>query len=111
MWNRWREENPGIHPDLSDSIMAWIAPSGEGDPMTKGYRADLRHLNLTNTDLTRANFESVDLNHSDFTGAKSLSCCVAPGPISATLFYAMLTYTKSTCIRLTWLMPTSPTPG
>ena len=69
VWNRWRQENPGIHPDLSDSIMAWIAPSGEGDPMTKGYRADLRHLNLTNTDLTRANFESIDLNHCDFTGA------------------------------------------
>lgn len=70
-WNKWRTENSGLEPDLTEADLG---------------KAKLRHANLSKTDLKRANLRKADLilanlAHADLTKA-NLS--------GATLFVANL---------------------
>ena len=51
-WNKWREENPHISPDLMSADL------GEA----KLYRADLSEANLSDSNLGGTTFGDVDLN-------------------------------------------------
>jgi hypothetical protein len=59
IWNRWREENPDIRPDLSE--MNLIGANFNG--------ADLSHADLTGTYLGGADLNGVNLNRADLNGA------------------------------------------
>ena len=54
IWNRWRQENPDIRPDLSGSDLR---------------RADLKHANLRGTDLSYADLHGSDLNNANLIRA------------------------------------------
>ena len=62
VWNRWRDENPEIKPDLSTEIMP------EAD--LAGF--NLSGCNLVSSILARANLRSADLAHADLTFANLL---------------------------------------
>ena len=53
-WNSWREENPGISPDLSDASL---------------IKADLRHAKLFQAKLTGANLAEADLRWANLNAA------------------------------------------
>ena len=58
-WNRWRDENPDITPNL------------EGVKCTHADRrkANLRNANLREADLSNSNFSEADLRNADLRGA------------------------------------------
>jgi hypothetical protein len=99
-WNRWRDENPDICPELRSASLARMHLDG-----VNLSRADLRDTNLTrallceadltNAILHRTNFRRADLCQTDFheadlyevffistnlTGAKGLDSCNHHGP-------------------------------
>ncbi len=51
-WNRWREENPGVRPDLSGADLGGARLSG----------ADLKGANLMGANLSGVNLGGVDLS-------------------------------------------------
>jgi hypothetical protein len=53
-WNKWRDENPDIRPDLSEANLS---------------RADLDTANLRGADLRRADFREADVREADLRGA------------------------------------------
>lgn len=63
-WNRWRSENPGIRPDLSQAILE------------RGYlrnanlnEADLSEANLHGANVSGANLSQADLNKANLSSA------------------------------------------
>jgi len=66
-WNKWREENPDMKPDLSEADLFQITLS-EADLNRANLsnadlsEADLSWANLSRTDLYRANLDGVDLH-------------------------------------------------
>jgi len=54
VWNKWREEHPGIKPDLSEALL-------EG--------TDLRRANLSGANLVAANLVHAYLSEADLSGA------------------------------------------
>lgn len=78
-WNKWREENPKVKPDLSfavmrgaDLVLANLAGAVllESDLVLANLRgADLRHANLTGANLVGARLLGVDLAHANLCGA------------------------------------------
>lgn len=54
IWNKWREANPKIQPQLAGTILPG---------------ANLRGANLTSADLRGANLQGVDLSNADLRGA------------------------------------------
>jgi hypothetical protein len=84
VWNRWREENPGMRPDLSEAdlsgfdldkinfnnanlakIILKLARLFAADL----GRADLNHANLIETKLVDTNLNEADLHRSELRGA------------------------------------------
>ncbi len=64
-WNSWRQENPGIHPDLSGVDLS------EGD--ASGYNfseTNLRETDLYQTDLEGTNLKLADLRGADLSAAR-----------------------------------------
>ncbi|MCI0399092.1 MAG: toll/interleukin-1 receptor domain-containing protein [Chloroflexi bacterium] len=59
VWNRWREDNPSVQPDLSEADLS------EED----FSEADLFGVNLNGANLNRANLNKVDLREADLSGA------------------------------------------
>ncbi len=53
-WNRWREENPGVRPDLSEADLR---------------EADLRGANLRGADPRGANLRGADFRGADLSEA------------------------------------------
>ncbi len=53
-WNRWRQDNPDIAPDLSNADLA---------------KANFRHANFKSANFVRANLRKARLRESDFTNA------------------------------------------
>lgn len=53
-WNRWREQNPFVEPDLSKATY---------------YEANIREVNLSRTNLMEANLEGADFSGANFTKA------------------------------------------
>jgi type 1 fimbriae regulatory protein FimB/type 1 fimbriae regulatory protein FimE len=63
-WNAWREENPTIHPDLSEANLTGIL--GKANLMG----ADLSQANLRMAKLSKANLREADLSGAWLIGAK-----------------------------------------
>src|SRR6266571_2547573 len=53
-WNRWRDKNPEVHPDLHEANL---------------YRMDLRAANLSRANLVKANLGDADLHAADLREA------------------------------------------
>jgi len=78
-WNTWRQENPMINPDLSNSDLKKKDLTGIDLSFANLQNVDLSDADLTNANLERANvkngyLEGVSLgeaflNHADFEGA------------------------------------------
>ena len=78
-WNKWREENPKVKPDLSfavmrgaDLMLAKLAGAVllETDLVLANLRgADLRHADLSGDNLVGARLLGVDLAHANLCGA------------------------------------------
>src|SRR5579871_1273530 len=58
-WNKWREDNPKVKPDLAYAVM-------RGADLTL---ANLAHAHLREADLVLANLRGADLRHADLSGA------------------------------------------
>jgi hypothetical protein len=54
-WNKWREQNPDVRPDLSG--IPFLADSGV---------LNLRRINFSNCDLSNSRFRYTDLRNADF---------------------------------------------
>lgn len=67
-WNRWREENPEVRPDLSEADLsgADLSPTWTG---TEILSADLREADLSGANLSRANLNGANLSDADLSGA------------------------------------------
>jgi hypothetical protein len=63
-WNTWRDENPGIRPDLGGADLRGANLVGADLRV-----ADLRGARLAGADLGKANLTDVDLSNADLSGA------------------------------------------
>ena len=52
VWNKWREENQGVKPDLCDAMLEWV----------KLERINLEEANLSGANLSEANLSEADLS-------------------------------------------------
>jgi hypothetical protein len=60
-WNNWRRENPGIHPDLSWTVLIGLAPEVNNFKGVDFSEANLEGVVLSGADLTKANFKGANL--------------------------------------------------
>jgi len=63
-WNAWRDENPNIHPDLSE---AYLSEANLGGANLGG--ADLYRVNLIEAKLSEADLSGADLSEANLGGA------------------------------------------
>ncbi len=75
-WNRWRDENPGTRPDLSEANLREVNLSGTNLRGANLREAGLSKANLSGADLSGANLFWACLNHADLTGADLTGCRV-----------------------------------
>jgi len=78
-WNKWRDENPKVKPDLTYAVMRGAdltmanlshAQLCEADLVLAGLRgADLSHADLRGANLVGARLMGVDLSHANICGA------------------------------------------
>jgi hypothetical protein len=83
VWNRWREENPDIRPDLSAADLSGVNLGGadlsgadlSGADLSEAklsgaiFSVDLRKADLSEAKLIRADLSSADLSGADLSGA------------------------------------------
>ena len=74
VWNRWREKNPEVIPELAGAEplkqdLEGINLSGADLRGIKFYLTDLSNANLAGTDLRKARLTSVSLSNADLRGA------------------------------------------
>ena len=60
VWNRWRDENPAVLPDLSEANLSWCNLRE-----TDLRRADLRKATLSHVSLYRADLRGADLREAN----------------------------------------------
>lgn len=63
-WNRWREENPAMKPDLSGADLGWAHLD-----KANLNKANLSRTNLSRADLIGADLSGADLNKANLSGA------------------------------------------
>ena len=80
VWNKWREENKNLHPDLTNANL-------RGADLTN---ANLTKANLRGADLTSAKLYRADLTYAKLTKAKLRGAKLR----GANLYRAKLTYAK-----------------
>jgi uncharacterized protein YjbI with pentapeptide repeats len=68
-WNRWREENPEVKPDLSGAKLNGADLSGANLFEAKLIRADLSEADLSEAKLARANLSKANLSEAKLTGS------------------------------------------
>jgi uncharacterized protein YjbI with pentapeptide repeats len=68
-WNKWREENPKIRPDLSKSDLSVMDFGGANIRCANLSGVDLSEANLSGVDLSEANLSGVDLRCADLRWA------------------------------------------
>ncbi len=68
-WNGWREENPGVRPDLRRADLRDVKLRGVNFRGADLRRAVLRGANLSNADLRGANIRDADLLDADLLDA------------------------------------------
>ncbi|HSS51439.1 MAG TPA: toll/interleukin-1 receptor domain-containing protein, partial [Thermoanaerobaculia bacterium] len=69
-WNHWREDNPGIFPDLSRANLIEANLNGVNLRRADLSKANLYSAILTNANLTEANLENAYLSFADLTNAQ-----------------------------------------
>ena len=73
-WNAWRQDNPGIHPDLSGVDLSEEDASGFNFSETNLREADLYQANLEGTNLKLADLRGADLSAARLIGADLYKC-------------------------------------
>ncbi len=78
VWNRWREENPEIRPDLMQADLREVNLdlanlSGTNLRRAYLYRANLRGADLSGANLCLADLLQADLSEADLSGAEGLT--------------------------------------
>jgi uncharacterized protein YjbI with pentapeptide repeats len=84
-WNAWRQQNPGVTPDLRGAVFV----RDRASPDLRG--ADLSHAKLRDTSFAFAHLTGADLIAADLTNAKL---------VGTYLDHAHLTDANLTCARL-----------
>ena len=74
-WNKWRDENPAIRPDLSEADLSWMDLRGANLSGAVLWQARLRNANLrgavlSNANLRGANLRRVNLRRANLSEAK-----------------------------------------
>jgi hypothetical protein len=69
VWNRWREENPSILPDLSTAYISRVDLSEANLSGAKLFEANLSQTNLNLADLRGAHLDRADLSRANLSGA------------------------------------------
>lgn len=64
-WNKWRQENPGIVPDLRYADLSYANLSHANLSHADLCHAGLRHADLSLADLSYANLRYADLSHAN----------------------------------------------
>ena len=78
VWNRWREQNPEIRPDLTqadlrEANLGLANLSGANLRRAYLYRANLRGADLSRANLRLADLLQADLSEADLRGAEGLT--------------------------------------
>lgn len=82
-WNQWREENPGIVPDLSGANL-----QGADLRMVNLQGANLINTDLVETDLLGANLEGGTLDGANFNGANLIGVSLEDAYLDSSDFSA-----------------------
>lgn len=69
MWNRWREENPEVNPDLYKADLVRVNLAGANLKKANLRNANLRGASLTGADLTESRLAEANLTEADLSGA------------------------------------------
>lgn len=69
-WNKWREENPEIEPDLSDIDLSDMNLNNANLSDTDLRRSILRNTDFRGANLVRADLRAVNINKASFNLAK-----------------------------------------
>lgn len=69
VWNKWREENPDVKPDLIETDLREITLTGADFSWVKLIRAKLDGMNLSNMKLYWANLSQSNLSGAKLIGA------------------------------------------
>ncbi len=69
-WNKWREENPEIEPDLSDIDLSDMKLNNANLRDTDLRRSILRNTDFRGANLVRADLRAVNINKASFNLAK-----------------------------------------
>jgi hypothetical protein len=69
VWNRWREENPDVRPDLSEADLSGTDLGGADFVGANLYRAHLTRVDLSEADITGANLSEADLSQANLSEA------------------------------------------
>ena len=69
-WNKWREENPEIEPDLSDIDLSDMKLNNANLSDTDLRRSILRNTDFRGANLVRADLRAVNINKASFNLAK-----------------------------------------
>ena len=87
VWNKWREENPEIVPNLSKANLADnnINLSGANLSQADLNYANLIFLNLTNAKLLKANLKNANLVFTNLTGANLNEANLSDADLTASL--------------------------
>ena len=68
-WNRWRDTNPSLNPDLNYSNLSSNTFPEINLKNANLSKADLRQTNLRKADLTKSDLRGADLSEADLSGA------------------------------------------
>ena len=69
-WNKWREENPEIEPDLSDCDLSEMRLNNANFGDTDLRRSDLRNTDFRGSNLVRADLRAANITKASFNLAK-----------------------------------------
>jgi hypothetical protein len=89
-WNRWREENSLLRPDLTRADIQRADLIGANLSLADLREANLSGANLTYADLSEAHLRRADLSNADLRGAKLNNANLLAAFIRANLFGAGL---------------------
>ena len=68
-WSKWRNENPGVKPDLRGAMLSDIKFSGTDLSRVNFAGANLKEANLEKSDLSNANLQGANLKEALLKGA------------------------------------------
>lgn len=70
VWNRWREDNPEVTPELEGAMLEGFSLGKINLNGSRLQHAQLRNADLTGADLSGADLRGADFDGADLTGAK-----------------------------------------